>query len=198
MAPPTLAAPADVRAPFFDDDGETYEIIDGQRVELPPMSAFASRIASRLVNKINAFAETHDLGEAVTETLFRLPAPRERNRRLDVAFISHNRWPKRRPQRVRDNAWDVVPDLAIEVISPTDFAEDILLRVDEYFRAGVSLIWVFHPSLRLVHVYESMTRIRILTTADELDGGAVLPGFRVAIASLFPEAAADEETAAKS
>jgi len=43
-----------------------------------------------------------------------------------------------------------------------------------------------------------MTRIRILTTADELDGGAVLPGFRVAIASLFPEAAADEETAAKS
>ena len=45
------------------------------------------------------------------------------------------------------------------------------------------------PSLRVIHVYESMTRIKAVTTADELDGGAVLPGFRVAVAALFPEAA---------
>jgi Uma2 family endonuclease len=194
MAPTTLEAPTAVRAPYLEDDGEHYEIIDGQRVELPPMSAFASRIASWIVSEINAFARAKKLGEAVVETLFRLPAPRERNRRLDGAFVSYKRWPMGQPQRVRDNAWDVVPDLAIEVISPTDFAEDILLRVDEYFRTGVSLVWVFHPSLRLIHVYESMTRIRILTTADELDGGAVLPDFRVAVAALFPEAVADEGT----
>ena len=96
------------------------------------------------------------------------------------------------PVPLRDNAWDVVPDLAIEVVSPTDFAEDLLTKLDEYFRAGVSLVWVVYPSLRLIHVYESMTRIRVATATDELDGGAVLPGFRVAVAALFPEAATDE------
>jgi len=192
MTRTTLETPAVSRAPYFEDDGDHYEIIDGQRVELPPMSALASRIASRLVSKLDAFAEAHNLGQAVNETLFRLPAPRERNRRLDGAFVSYKRWPKDQPQRVRDNAWDVVPDLAIEVVSPTDFAEDLLLRLDEYFRAGVSLVWVAFPSLRLIHVYESMTRIRVLTTTDELEGGPLLPGFRVAVAALFPEAATDE------
>ena len=93
---------------------------------------------------------------------------------------------------VRDEAWDVVPDLAFEVVSPTDYAEDLLVKVDEYFRAGVRLVWVVYPSLRLIHVYESMTRIRVLTAADKLDGGNVLSGFRVAVAALFPEAAPDE------
>jgi Uma2 family endonuclease len=86
----------------------------------------------------------------------------------------------------------MVPDLAIEVVSPTDFAEDLLTKIDDYFRAGVSLVWVAYPSLRLIQVYESMTRIRVVTATDELDGASVLPGFRVAVAALFPEAAPDE------
>ena len=156
------------------------------------MSAFASRVATRLVTRIDVYAEAHDLGEAVNETLFRLPVPKDRNCRMDGAFVSYKRWPKGQPQRVRDNAWDVVPDLAIEVISPSDYVEDLLLRVEEYPRAGVLLVWVVYPSLRLLYVYESMTRIRALTAADELDGGTVLPGFRAPVASLFPEAVADE------
>jgi Uma2 family endonuclease len=188
MTPTTLEAPVVVGPPSIADDGERYEIIDGKRVELPPMSAFASRIASRIVFCINTFA-LQEIGEAVTDTLFRLPAPLERNRRPDGAFVSYKRWPKGQPQGIRDNAWDVVPDLAIEVVSPTDYAEDLLTKVDEYFRAGVSLVWVAYPSLRLIQVYESMTRIRAVTATEELDGGAVLPNFRVAVATLFPEAA---------
>ena len=57
-----------------------------------------------------------------------------------------------------------------------------------------TLVWVVYPSLRLIQVFESMTRIRVVTAADELDGGGVLPGFRVAVAALFPEAATDEGT----
>ncbi len=192
MTPITLEAPVVVEAPSVADDGERYEIIDGKRVELPPMSAFASIVASRIVVEINIFARGNQLGEAVTDTLFRLPLPRSRNRRPDGAFVSRHRWPRGQPVPLRDNAWDVVPDLAIEVVSPTDFAEDLLIKVDEYFRAGVSLVWVVYPSLRLIHVYESMAQIRVVTTADELDGGAVLPGFRVAVVALFPEAATDE------
>ena len=182
MTSAVLEAP--VTAP---DDRERYEIIDGQRVEIPPMSAFASRIASRLVVRINMFALQHNLGEAVTDTLFVLPLPKSRNRRPDGAIVSHHRWPKGQPQRIRDNAWDVVPDLAIEVVSPTDYAEDVMEKVDEYFRAGVALVWVVYPGRRLLHVYESLTRVRGLTANDDLDGGDVLPGFRLPLTDIFPE-----------
>jgi Uma2 family endonuclease len=167
-----------------------YEFVDGQWVEMPPMSAFASIVASRLVRHLNAHAVIQDLGEAYSETLVRLPLNGGRQRRPDGVFVSYQRWPKSRPFVEDANAWDVVPDLAIEVVSPTDLAEDVLEKVEEYFRAGVSLVWVVYPRLRLVHVYESLTRIRGLTRTDELDGGAVLPGFRVPLATLFPEEAA--------
>lgn len=178
-----------LRAPFSQVDGNDalYEIVHGQRVELPPMSAYASRIASRLGGKLNEFAEAHALGEAVVETLFRLSLPDDYNRRPDVALVSYQRWPKDRPLPEDDNAWDVVPDLAVEVVSPTDRAEDLLEKVDEYFRAGVRLVWVLYPRRRLVHVYESLTQIRGLTRTDELDGGTVLPGFRLPLATLFQE-----------
>jgi Uma2 family endonuclease len=86
---------------------------------------------------------------------------------------------------VTDNAWDVVPDLAVEVISPHDLAEEILQKVVEYFQAGVRLVWIVYPQQRLVYVHESLTQVRCLTQTEELDGGAVLPGFRLPLANLF-------------
>ena len=151
------------------------------------MSAFASRIAFEIASEINGFAKANGLGQATTDTLFKLPLPRERNRRPDAAFVSYRRWPKGKPLPYRDNAWDVVPDFALEVVSPTDFAEALLEKIGEYFRAGVSLVWVVYPGSRFVHVYESLTRVRGVTAADELDGGTVLPGFRLPVAGLFPE-----------
>jgi Uma2 family endonuclease len=90
------------------------------------------------------------------------------------------------------NPWDVVPDLAVEVISPSDLVYDLIQKIAEYFEAGVRLVWVVYPPQRLVYVYESLTRARILTVADELEGGAVLPGFRLPVANLFPEVAPSE------
>ena len=81
-----------------------------------------------------------------------------------------------------------MPDAAIEVISPSDMIEDLLVKLDEYFRAGVRLAWVVFPQQQLVYVYESFTQIRVLTRADTLEGGAVVPGFRLALSELFPQA----------
>jgi Uma2 family endonuclease len=170
-------------------DEVRYEIINGRWVEMPPMSAYAGIIASRLVSYLSDFARAHGLGEAVTDVLFRLPLQRDRNRRPDGAFVSYHRWPKGRPFAEDDNAWNVVPDLAIEVISPTDPAEELLEKVEEYFEAGVRLVWIVFPRRRIIHVYESLSQIRGLTRADELDGGKVLPGFRLALATLFEEPA---------
>ena len=186
-------ASAPVREPVVVSPEEDYdlrehfEIIDGKRVELPPMSAYASLIANRLGFKLYQFAQSHALGEAVVETLFHLDLPQDRNRRLDVGFVSFQRWPKGKRQPEEANAWDVVPDLAAEVTSPNDMAEGLLERVEEFFRAGVRLVWVVYPRRRLVYVYESERKINVLGRSDELDGGSVLPGFRIPLTEIFEE-----------
>jgi Uma2 family endonuclease len=164
-----------------------YEIIDGVRVELPPMSILASRVTSKLHSRLGHHLVGNPVGESLMETLFHLPLPVERNRRPDVAFVSARTIAAAPPQRGSENAWAVLPELMAEVVSPHDLAEDIIERIDEYFAAGTSLVWVIYPTRRLVYVYESPHRLRILSAADELDGGAVLPGFRLPVASLFPQ-----------
>lgn len=167
------------------DDDALYEVIDGLRVELPPMSILAARVATRIHDALHAYSQQHRMGESVVETLLRMPhVPRQR--RPDVAFVSYDRWPADRPIDSDESAWDVVPDVAVEVVSPSDLAEGLLEKVLEYLRAGVRLVWVVYPRLQIIHAYESPSKIREYSTSDELDGGEVLPGFRRPVASLFP------------
>lgn len=67
-----------------------------------------------------------------------------------------------------------------EVVSPSDLAEELHDKLSEYFAAGVKIVWVIYPTYRLVYVYESLRSVHI-------DGGSILPGFRIPIASLFPK-----------
>lgn len=166
------------------DDKDRYEIIDGVKVEMPPISADSAVLASRLARHLSNFAIDNELGEAHPEVLFKLPLPADRNRKPDVAFVPYSRWPRDR-QPPSTNAWEVLPDLCVEVVSPNDMADEIMDKVREYFQSGVRLVWVFYPRHDLVHVYESMTAIRVLTRTDSLDGGIVLPGFRLSLSELF-------------
>jgi Uma2 family endonuclease len=167
------------------DPDKLYEEIDGRLVEMPPMSVSAAVCASELHLELGAFIRPRDLGRSVVEALFHLPDPINRNRRPDVAFVSYDRFPK--SARVTpENAWDVVPDLAVEVVSPNDGAAEQMEKVIEYFRAGVRLVWVVYPEQEFVVVHDSLTQMRGLTRADTLDGGAVLPGFALPLTTLFP------------
>ena len=78
-----------------------------------------------------------------------------------------------------------MPDLAVEVLSPSDHAEDILAKVAEYFRAGVRLVWVVSPVMGLVLVFDGPDRVRMVAPAGTLDGGEVLPEFRLPLDDLF-------------
>jgi Uma2 family endonuclease len=168
------------------DDEPLYEIIDGEPVELPPRSILVSRIASKLHASLGVHLLGNPVGEVLTLTLFRLPLPMNRNRRPDVAFVSAQTIAQAPAQPGSDNAWAILPALMVEVVSPHDVAEDIIERLNEYFAAGTKLVWVVYPTQRLIYVYESPRQVGILGEADELDGGIVLPSFRIAIASLFP------------
>lgn len=168
------------------DDEPLYEILDGVRVELPPMSTLSSLVASEIQTSLGAYGRNQKNGRAAVEMLIRLPGPRVRNRRTDVMFVSYERWPADRPIPATGNAWDVVPDLAVEVISPTDLADEVMEKVAEYLAAGVRLVWVIYPRLQIIHIFDAAGQIRKLAHADVLDGGNVLPGFRQLIAELFP------------
>jgi len=163
-----------------------FEIIDGQPVELPPMSLYAVIVANRISHRLDVFGQANDLGIAVTEALFKLSLPSDRNRRPDVAYVSFERWAKDRPLPFTGLAWEVVPDIAVEVVSPTDGAEEVSIKIGEYFESGVRLVWIVYPRLALVYIYESPTQVRILDQGGVLDGGNVLPGFQLALADLFP------------
>jgi len=162
-----------------------YEIVDGRYVELPPMSTFSVLVTSRLTRRMGVFAESQQLGEVVSEMLFGLSP--SRRRRPDVAFVSYQRWARGRPIPNSD-PWPVVPNLAVEVVSPTDDAGPLMQKVVEYFQAGVEQVWVIYPLLKLVYVYESLTKVRGFTDADELDGGSLLPGFKLVLSALFADA----------
>jgi Uma2 family endonuclease len=169
------------------DYRDLYEIIDGQRVEIAPMSADSQVFASRLVRHLSNYGIERDIGEAYTEVMFKLPLPKDRNRRPDAAFVPYSRWPRNvSPPSV--NAWDVLPEVCVEVVSPHDLADEVAEKMTEYFAAGVRQVWVVYPRHGLFYVYDSLTQVRGLTRADELDGGAVLPGFKLRLADLFPEA----------
>lgn len=165
-------------------DEPLFEVIHGQCVELPPMSILAARIAGRLHTRLDAHAEAHGLGTVVCEALLVLDAKQELKRRPDVAFVSKARWPAGRvlPE---EGDWQVVPDLAVEVVSPSDLFEGVISKKNEYFRMGVKEVWIVVPSSNELLVYQAANNCRVLTLADDLDGGQVLPGWRLPLATLF-------------
>jgi len=168
-------------------DGPLFEVVNGQRVELPPMSIRAVTVVTRLTNHINAFVKPNRLGEAFAEMLIQVPVPEDegRNRRPDVCFISSSTLTAAVPEDPDANAWDVVPDLAVEVTSPTDRAEEQREKVVEYLQLGVLCVWVVYPKLRVVDVYESSGIVRTFGPDGTLAADPVLPGFEVDLAELF-------------
>ncbi len=178
MSSATLPEPA--AAPPCD---ALYEVVDGEYVETPAMSAESTWIASRLQNSLGPYVQVNALGTTVPEMLFVLDADERLKRRPDVAFVSAERWPlDRRPPREGD--WPVVPDLAVEVVSPNDVMTDVLAKVGEYFERGVRQVWVVVPAERQVYVYDSRDAVRIVAEPAALETPLV-PGWRLPVATLF-------------
>jgi Uma2 family endonuclease len=173
-------------------DDLLYEVVDNQIVELAPTGAYEVWIATLLAARLETFSQQHQLGRAVQEMLFDLTSATGRKRRPDVAFVSYDRWPL--PRRIpRTEAWEVVPNLAVEVISRTDSVDLIVDKIAEYFHAGVERVWIIFPSQEQVYLDDSPTSVRILTRTDKLSGDPILPHFQLPLVELFEDAEAAEE-----
>jgi Uma2 family endonuclease len=183
MAATTVAQPS-AAAMRLEVEGH-YEVVNGERVETPRMGSYESVLANDLAYYINEhFARTGRLGHVVIELLFRIGVATNLQRRPDLAYVSYERWPRHKRPAPKD-AWNVVPDLAVEVVIENNTANEIQAKIQDYFRCGVRLVWVVYPMQAQVYVYESPTQITVAERTDALDGGDVLPGFKLPLEAVF-------------
>lgn len=162
------------------------ELVDGVLVE-KPMGAEESNWAAFLIYYLTAYLLRQDLGKVyVPDGPFRL-AP-GLVRLPDVAFVS---WGRYRKSKHRGELPTIAPDLAVEILSRSNTKREMERKLAEYFAAGVRLAWIVDPRRREVRVHTSPADPVVLTAADVLDGGDVLPGFQLPLAEWFAQAERD-------
>lgn len=162
------------------DDGTRTELVRGRVVREPQPGYEHGRIQVRIAEILRRHIRERGLemvcvgniGVIVSEATVRGP---------DVAVIRSERLPSPRHTGFLDGA----PDLAIEIVSPSNTASQIQEKVAEYFSAGSRAVWVVYPERRTIAVHASARAATFLREDDPLTGGEVLPGFRAAVAELF-------------
>jgi Uma2 family endonuclease len=166
------------------DGDHHYELVRGDLMIASPASPLQGRYASRLDIAIGSFVYEHNLGEVYTaEPGFILkPEPDAIVRAPDVAYVRKDRIPA--PDK-QTGFWPVAPDLVVEIVSPSDRAEEIEAKVQDYLAAGTQLVWVVYPSLLRVVEHGPASTSRILALDDSLDGAGVIPGFAYPLRQLF-------------
>jgi Uma2 family endonuclease len=164
--------------------GRAHELVDHILVE-KPMGYLEARIAYILGHILETFLETHDLGMASgPDGPFRISGDLVRS--PDVAFITWARLPGGEfPSRAVP---EMVPDLAIEVLSETNTPREMERKLRDYFSAGTRLVWYIDPRTQTARAHTSPDRSQFIPTDGVLDGGEVLPGFEVRLADLFARA----------
>jgi Uma2 family endonuclease len=163
-----------------------YEVVAGRIVE-KQMGAYECWLAAVLFGSLDPFNRANPCGRVVQEMIFDFRPHVDRERRPDVAFVSFQRWGQDQgiPQT---RSWAVIPDLAVEIISPTNTADGVVEKLDEYFTAGVRQVWVVYPRQSKVYVYDSTTAVKVLAPGDHLDCSSILPGLRLSVKEMFAKA----------
>ncbi len=163
---------------FLENDVEGFEYVKGELIPMAGASRRHGRISVNILRYLDPTVYNNNLGELYTsETSFKVG---ERVLKPDVAFVASERL-----DVDEDKGLPIPPDLAIEVISPSDIQSRILDKVRAYLDAGTRCVWVVEPTLKTVTVYKSETDINILTREDTLTGDDVVPGFSCPVELLF-------------
>ena len=166
-------------------DDRIVELVEGVIVDMSRPGWEHGEILSLIHAKIAVHVIENGLGRvAVGDTGFvleRREDGKDTVRGLDLAFIS-----KENASENLSSGWTTIaPDLAVEVISPSNTASDIAKKIRQLLRAGTTLVWVVYPELRSVAVHRADGAMTLME-GDTLTGGEVLPGFEVRLADIFP------------
>lgn len=168
----------------LDSEDRICELIDGVLVE-KTMGYYESRLAAVLIGLLEGFLKQHDLGIVLgADGTLRILS--DQIRVPDVSFLSWRHFPDRLLPAEPVPA--IAPDLAVEVLSAGNTKQEMERKLDDYFEAGVKLVWLIDPALQTAEVYEGRNQRLVVSLKDSLTGGNVLPGFEVTLTKLFDEA----------
>lgn len=169
---------------------QPFELIDGERLEMAPNKKRHSKLSKRLYDRLLFHLAERDLGEVFFEATYVLEDRSDwvaGSRVPDVMFYARDRYDEYEGENPDsdDKPFVLVPDFALEVISPTDHYSDVQRKIAAYLRDGVRLLWIVDPQNETVAVYAGSETPQILRKGAALTGGDVLPGFSLTLEELF-------------
>lgn len=165
------------------DDGYRYELIHGTLVREPPTGFTHADVASELLSRLRVYARTHGLGSAVgTDAGFILMRSPDTVLAPDIAFVSQSRL-----EAVGgiEGYWPCAPDLAVEIMSPSNPALELERKAALYLEAGTRLVWLINPKRRSAIVHAPGVHAIRIALDGSLQGGDVVPGFSCPLSDLF-------------
>ena len=163
------------------EEGCRLELRRGQLVRRPYHGHEAGVIGGNVVGLLGNHVDAGRLGEVWSGTGFILESDPDTVRAPAVGFVSRERRPPR-----SQGYLPVAPDLAVEIISPSDTASDVQEKVAEYLAAGSRLVWIIYPRTRSVVIRRATGTGEERRIGQALEGEDVVPGFSCAVAELFP------------
>lgn len=170
-------------SPEYDE--KRLELSAGVLIVMAPAGTQHGKYASKWDRLIGSFVEANDLGETTAAgtgyILYTDSNGKDTVRAPDVGFITKARVPE---EGLPDGYFPGAPDLAVEVVSPNDSADEIQQKVNEYLQYGTKAVWVFYPKSKTIAVHTA-NGTQTLHPGDTLDGNDVLPGFKLAVSDLF-------------
>jgi Uma2 family endonuclease len=162
-------------------DGSRQELVKGVIITMPPPGRRHGVCCLKIGRRIGAYVDENQLGTAASnDTGFLMERDPDTVRGPDISFWSRAKLPE-----VPEGYIEVVPDLVVEVVSPSDHYARVQRKVNHYLEKGVRLIWVVDPEDRSVAVFRENVKTKILSENEVLSGEDVLPGFTCPVAELF-------------
>jgi Uma2 family endonuclease len=170
-------------AALEEPPGVRYELSNGELIVTPSSSTFHNIIRDDFNSHLRMFVKAHRLGVVVSEADMILVG--EVVRRPDVAFIRAHRL---HGVDLDQSPLPVPPDLAIEIVSRNDRADDLLLKVSQYLEAGAQAVWLMYPNTRVAYRYLPVKRepeVRAAEAGDAFEEPQLLPGFSLPLREIL-------------
>jgi Uma2 family endonuclease len=169
---------------LMPDDGLRYELIEGELTMMSPAGGRHGRVAVRLNKLLAIHVDDNALGATfAAETGFRIAVNPDTVRAPDGAFVRQEKM-----DALEDDSGFLpfAPDLAVEVISPTDFFAAVESKAFAWLDAGTQFVLILEPESKTAHVYRSRTDIAVYGVGETIDAADVVRDWHIAVADVFP------------
>jgi Uma2 family endonuclease len=167
----------------FSSEEGSFELIRGEVIQLPPTGGEHGAVGGDTYSVLREFVKAHDLGVVlIGETGYILERDPYTVRAPDVSFLSKSRLVDGKPPR---SFIPGAPDLAVEILSPSDALPSAEAKARMYLRAGGQTVWILNPVDQTLRIYRNGEETQVRGPNDEADAEPALPGFRCPVARLF-------------